>query len=92
LILETVGQPAFPVYAGDGANDTAAVEAVNALGGITIGVGPSAPPAAHHRVGDPAELVRFLGVLADALGEAGAALIAPPLMEAAGVRPVSTGG
>jgi trehalose 6-phosphate phosphatase len=48
------------LYAGDSANDADALEAVIALGGIGIGVGPEAPLVAQHRVADPATLQRLL--------------------------------
>jgi trehalose-6-phosphatase len=67
LMVQAFGQPALIVYAGDGANDLAAYEAVQALGGISIGVGASAPSTAHWRLRDPEELASFLEGLAAAL-------------------------
>lgn len=64
---------AFVVYAGDGANDEEAVAAVNARGGLTVGVGPEAPDAARVRVADQAEFAAGLHRLAAGLGGAAAA-------------------
>lgn len=44
-ILADAGPEAYPVYAGDAASDLPALRAVEAAGGLSIGVGPSAPPA-----------------------------------------------
>lgn len=59
-ILEDVGSNALPFFAGDGANDAEAIDAVKRLGGITIGIGPQAPSAALARLPDPPALVNFL--------------------------------
>ena len=58
---------AMVVYAGDSANDAEAFDAVAAVAGITLGVGPEAPPAARFRLPDPAALHAFLNRLAAAL-------------------------
>lgn len=42
----------FVLFAGDGANDAEAVAAVNARGGLTVGVGPEAPEGVAVRVTD----------------------------------------
>lgn len=57
----------LPVYAGDGANDSEALEAVAGLGGIPVGVGPVAPPAARHRLASPAALGAWIGDVLEAL-------------------------
>jgi trehalose 6-phosphate phosphatase len=44
-ILADFGGTAYPVYAGDAANDAPALAAVEASGGLSIGVGPNAPKA-----------------------------------------------
>ncbi len=63
-ILSHVGEPAFVFYAGDAANDIDAFEAVTARGGITVGVGPTAPLSAAAHVAHPETLVEWLdGVL-----------------------------
>jgi trehalose-phosphatase len=80
LILDAIGSPVIPLYAGDGANDGEAIAAATALGGIAVGIGPEAPESVHHRLDRPAALVSFLENLEDAL-EAG------PV--AAAVRPLS---
>jgi trehalose-phosphatase len=67
MMVKSFGQPGLALYAGDGANDAAAYEAVGVLGGISIGVGADAPPTAHWRLRDPNELVLFLNGLAEAL-------------------------
>ena len=74
-------QETFVVYAGDGANDEEAVAAVNALGGLTVGVGPEAPAAVRVRVADQAAFeaglyrlaVSLCGSLAAGLPPAGGA-------------------
>jgi trehalose-phosphatase len=58
-VLELVGA-AVPLYAGDEANDTDALEAAADLGGVAIGIGPRAPSTARHRLPDPASLWEFL--------------------------------
>ena len=40
------GNPVLPFYAGDDANDADALAAAAALGGVAVGIGPCAPPAA----------------------------------------------
>ena len=57
------GDPHVAVYAGDGANDQEALQAVAAEGGYAIGIGPDVPPAAQYRLPDHAALVGFLGEL-----------------------------
>jgi trehalose 6-phosphate phosphatase len=42
-ILTDAADDPFPVYAGDSVNDVPAFRAVEALGGLSIGVGPNAP-------------------------------------------------
>jgi trehalose-phosphatase len=55
---------AFAVYAGDGANDAEAVAAANARDGLSVGIGPEAPPAAGVRIDTQAEFVKDLADLA----------------------------
>jgi trehalose-phosphatase len=78
VVVQAVGGPAVPLYAGDSGNDVEALEAAAALGGVSVGVGPDAPPAAQYRLHDPAELVHFLTGLAEALGDPGPATAAMP--------------
>jgi trehalose-6-phosphatase len=40
-VLDDLGNEAFPVYAGDSANDAPALAAVDEAGGLSIGVGPA---------------------------------------------------
>lgn len=62
-MIETVGEPLFILYAGDAPNDREALEAATAHGGIALGVGPLAPPAATAHVADPDTLVSWLEAL-----------------------------
>ena len=43
--VAAAGRDAYPVYAGDAANDLPALRAVEAAGGLSIAVGPTAPKA-----------------------------------------------
>lgn len=61
------GAGALAFYAGDAANDDEAVAAVNARGGVTVGVGPEAPAAAAVRLADRGEFEAGLFRLAEAL-------------------------
>ncbi|QDU19408.1 trehalose-phosphatase [Urbifossiella limnaea] len=70
------GVDALVVFAGDGANDEEAVAAVNARGGLTVGVGPEAPAAVRLRVADQNEFVAGLHRLAASL--CGAAVVGRP--------------
>jgi trehalose-phosphatase len=67
-IAEAIGPEALILYAGDSSNDTEALEAVAALGGISVRVGAAAPPAQYH-VECPGELLEFLIGLKAALGD-----------------------
>ncbi len=68
MILDHIDAPqAMVVYAGDGGNDADAFDAVAAVAGITLGVGPDAPSIARFRLPDPAALYEFLSRLAAAL-------------------------
>jgi trehalose 6-phosphate phosphatase len=49
-MLERTAADAFTMFACDGANDEEAVAAVNARGGLTVGVGPESPADAALRV------------------------------------------
>jgi trehalose-phosphatase len=60
MIVNDLGANAMPVFAGDGANDADAMEAVRTLGGITLGIGAQAPAAATCRLSDSSALVAFL--------------------------------
>jgi len=60
MIVNDVGPNAVPLYAGDNANDGDSMEAVRALGGIGIGIGPQAPTAAACRLSDTSALAAFL--------------------------------
>lgn len=66
-VARLAGAGALVVYAGDGANDEEAVVAVNARGGLTVGVGPDAPAAVQVRVADQAAFEAGLYRLAAAL-------------------------
>ncbi|HYH66314.1 MAG TPA: trehalose-phosphatase [Urbifossiella sp.] len=71
------GAEALVVYAGDGANDEEAVAAVNARGGLTVGVGPDAPEVVQVRVADQAEFEAGLYRLAGSLCGAAVAGLPP---------------
>jgi trehalose 6-phosphate phosphatase len=73
------GPGALPFYAGDDANDRDALEAATALGGLALGIGPRAPSVAHHRLPDPAALMRFLDGFLQALESGGHCSAARPL-------------
>jgi trehalose 6-phosphate phosphatase len=45
MILDDLPAGSYPIYAGDAANDLPALRAVEAAGGLSIGVGPTAPRA-----------------------------------------------
>ena len=62
-ILAVAGAEAFPVYAGNGANDEEAMTRVNARGGVTIGIGREAPAAAVVRLAIPEGLAGSLAGL-----------------------------
>lgn len=66
-ILAGLEPRAFPVFAGDGANDEEAVARVNALGGLTIGVGPEVPAGVQVRVATPEEFAADLDRLLTAI-------------------------
>lgn len=55
------------LYAGDAANDAAALATTAALGGIALGIGPEPPAAATHRLADYRELTALLAQLAATL-------------------------
>ena len=66
-IIQDVGTNTMPFYAGDGANDSEAMEAVRSLGGITLGIGSQPPSAALARLPDPQALMNFLQTLLENL-------------------------
>jgi trehalose-phosphatase len=68
-IVAHVGEPAF-VFCADASDDGGAFAAVTALGGITVGVGPKAPPSATGHAADPDTLVEWLDALLHALASA----------------------
>jgi trehalose 6-phosphate phosphatase len=71
-ILDGIGPPVLPLYAGDADNDRDALAATVALGGIAISIGPAAPAHGPYRLEDPIALTMFLHDLDYALaGPAG---------------------
>jgi len=68
-ILESHDGPALALYAGSYASDAVAFGITTQLGGVTIGVGPSAPANAMHQLPDSenltAELMSFFRLLSD---------------------------
>ena len=71
VIAHVAADGAGTLYAGDGANDAEAMEAVVALGGVALGIGPEAPSVAPYRLPDPTALVDFLEHLYEALASDG---------------------
>jgi trehalose 6-phosphate phosphatase len=66
-MIEHVGEPLFLFYAGDAPNDREALEAATAHGGLALGVGPLAPPAATAHVTDPETFVAWMEALLHAI-------------------------
>jgi trehalose-phosphatase len=60
MIANDIGSNAVALYAGDNANDADSMEAIRALGGITVGIGTQAPSTAACRLADTAALAAFL--------------------------------
>jgi trehalose 6-phosphate phosphatase len=69
-ILADLVPGAYPVYAGDAGGDLPALRAVEAAGGLSIGVGPAAP-AAQVRVGRPCVVGSLAILLASVVRGAG---------------------
>jgi trehalose 6-phosphate phosphatase len=68
LILEHIGdENLLTLYAGDGPNDIAALEAVNSMGGICIGIGPDVSQFVQYRLSNQTEFSAFLTRLDAAL-------------------------
>jgi len=55
-ILTRLPTDVFPVFVGDSANDEPAMRVVNDLGGVTVGVGSTAPIFAKYRIDLPSQL------------------------------------
>jgi len=66
-IAEDAARNAFPLYAGDEANDADALAAAAALGGVAVGVGPNAPAGAAYRLAGPDAMADLLADLSAAL-------------------------
>ncbi len=64
-------EAAGTLFAGDGANDAPALDAVAQRGGVAIGIGPDAPSVASYRLASPRSLVQFLRRLHESLGPSG---------------------
>ncbi len=60
-------QGRLPVFIGDDVTDEYGFEAVNALGGISVLVGPARPSAARYRLSDVEECLAWLGEAAGVL-------------------------
>ena len=72
MIVEHVrGAAVLPLYAGDDANDADALLAAADLGGVAIGIGAQAPPAARYRLPDSLSLGRCLDALLEMLVNSG---------------------
>lgn len=66
-ILNLLPEPAVPFYAGNDTNDAEALQFAEELGGIAVGIGPSAPAAAPHHLADTESLVDLLNSLHSSL-------------------------
>jgi trehalose-phosphatase len=64
MIVESLrATDSLTVYAGDSLNDSEAFTTVNDMDGVSIAVGPEAPPGALIRVDHPDEVIEWLGEL-----------------------------
>lgn len=64
MIVESLRtEDLLTMYAGDSLNDSEAFATVNDMDGISIAVGPEAPPGAQISVDNPRELIEWLGEL-----------------------------
>ncbi len=70
-ILEQLPAETLPFYAGDSANDKEAFLMAAGRGGLTVGVGPEAPPQARYVVPTPDSLIDLLAQLLPAITVAG---------------------
>lgn len=61
LILHLQDGPALPLYAGNDDNDAQALQIAADLQGVALGIGPSAPATALHRLPDVPSLIEQLG-------------------------------
>jgi trehalose-6-phosphatase len=68
-ILESHEGPALALYAGSFASDSVAFEITAQMGGVTIGVGPSAPTNAMHQLPDSESLVAALSTFFNLLSD-----------------------
>ena len=59
-IITHYGQDVVPLYAGNDARDAGAMKAAANLGGVSIGVGPTAPFEAQYSIGDVESLTKHL--------------------------------
>lgn len=75
-ILESIGPPTFALYAGDGANDAAALATTTTFGGLALGIGAGTPGSVHFRLRDPAALANLLTCLAESLDSSSAKPVA----------------
>jgi trehalose 6-phosphate phosphatase len=67
VIQRTGARNVLPLCAGDAANDADVLRAVDALGGIAIGVGARAPASARYRLRGPLQLGDYLDALTEML-------------------------
>jgi trehalose 6-phosphate phosphatase len=67
IVARGGAEPPTVLYAGDAVNDTSALVAAAALGGVALGIGPEPPAVAACRLPDPAALAALLAALADIL-------------------------
>ncbi|CAN5496483.1 hypothetical protein BH10PLA2_BH10PLA2_36830 [soil metagenome] len=71
LILESIGSPVLPFYAGDAANDEEAIAAALELGGVALAIGTSVATSVENRLSDPSALTDFLLCFEETLAGAG---------------------
>ncbi len=67
IIAHSGAEPATVLFAGDAANDQAALAVAAQVGGIALGIGPESPTEATHHLPNPAALHKLLATLADGL-------------------------
>lgn len=67
LFVDRYREPVTVLYAGNDANDAPALQLVNDMAGLSIGVGPYAPLCARYRLADTLQLAERLWSLLDLL-------------------------
>jgi trehalose-phosphatase len=70
LILESIGSPVLPFYAGDAANDEEAIATALELGGVALAIGNNVATCLENRLNDPSALTDFLLCFEESLATA----------------------